>query len=216
MSLSTGILQWLSLYGASRVGRLWATNGKHTSVYFKQSILKGEINKAAGFCHCTPILYVYIHSRGVISWQCVISTPYSDPEQLHIFMILYLYSGTIHIFLFSCDRVFLFSLRLQVVCTRNVVVAWSCLSIRLLQHSSLACSNVNVLYLFIQQSEHVPCIRTNIAPSLSLLSDALDALGLKRYCCRRMLLSHVDLIEKLLNYAPLEKWWKDSLGLWLA
>ena len=35
--------------------------------------------------------------------------------------------------------------------------------------------------------------------------DALDTLGLKRYCCRRMLLSHVDLIEKLLNYAPLEK-----------
>jgi len=35
--------------------------------------------------------------------------------------------------------------------------------------------------------------------------DALDAMGLKRYCCRRMLLGHVDLIEKLLNYAPLEK-----------
>jgi DNA-directed RNA polymerase I, II, and III subunit RPABC5 len=35
--------------------------------------------------------------------------------------------------------------------------------------------------------------------------DALDVLGLKRYCCRRMLLSHVDLIEKLLNYTPLEK-----------
>ena len=33
----------------------------------------------------------------------------------------------------------------------------------------------------------------------------LDALQLKRYCCRRMLLGHVDLIEKLLNYAPLEK-----------
>ncbi|KAG0231563.1 DNA-directed RNA polymerases I, II, and III subunit RPABC5 [Actinomortierella wolfii] len=30
--------------------------------------------------------------------------------------------------------------------------------------------------------------------------DALDALGLKRYCCRRMVLTHVDLIEKLLHY----------------
>ncbi|XP_032743997.1 DNA-directed RNA polymerases I, II, and III subunit RPABC5-like [Rattus rattus] len=35
--------------------------------------------------------------------------------------------------------------------------------------------------------------------------DALDALGLKRYCCRRMPLAQVDLIEKLLNYAALEK-----------
>uniref|UniRef100_A0A8D0C739 DNA-directed RNA polymerases I, II, and III subunit RPABC5 n=1 Tax=Salvator merianae TaxID=96440 RepID=A0A8D0C739_SALMN len=36
-------------------------------------------------------------------------------------------------------------------------------------------------------------------------SDALDALGLKRYCCWCMLFAHVDLIEKLLNYTPLEK-----------
>ena len=30
--------------------------------------------------------------------------------------------------------------------------------------------------------------------------DALDSLGVKRYCCRRMLLSHVDLIVKLMEY----------------
>lgn len=32
--------------------------------------------------------------------------------------------------------------------------------------------------------------------------DALDQLGCKRYCCRRMVLTHVDLIEKLLRYTP--------------
>lgn len=31
-------------------------------------------------------------------------------------------------------------------------------------------------------------------------SEVLDELGLKRYCCRRMLLTHVNLIDKLLNY----------------
>ena len=35
--------------------------------------------------------------------------------------------------------------------------------------------------------------------------DALDELGLKRYCCRRMVLAHGDLIEKLLNYNTLER-----------
>lgn len=31
---------------------------------------------------------------------------------------------------------------------------------------------------------------------------ALDELGLHRYCCRRMILTHVDLITKLLEYYP--------------
>lgn len=30
--------------------------------------------------------------------------------------------------------------------------------------------------------------------------DAMDHLKLTRYCCRRMILTHVELIEKLLNY----------------
>lgn len=48
-------------------------------------------------------------------------------------------------------------------------------------------------------------------PYLSLLQDeglsegdALDRLGLKRYCCRRMVLTHVDLIQKFLLYNPFE------------
>jgi DNA-directed RNA polymerase subunit N len=28
----------------------------------------------------------------------------------------------------------------------------------------------------------------------------LDSLGVKRYCCRRMLLSHVDIIKEVIYY----------------
>ncbi len=30
--------------------------------------------------------------------------------------------------------------------------------------------------------------------------NALDALGLKRYCCRKMLISHADLIDEVIPY----------------
>lgn len=39
-----------------------------------------------------------------------------------------------------------------------------------------------------------------ISSAYSAHSDALNELQLKRYCCRRMVLTHVDLIEKLLKY----------------
>lgn len=31
----------------------------------------------------------------------------------------------------------------------------------------------------------------------------LDELGMKRYCCRRMMISHVEIIDEFLSYAEL-------------
>lgn len=42
--------------------------------------------------------------------------------------------------------------------------------------------------------------RDRFDPLTGLYSDAMDQLGCKRYCCRRMIMTHVDLIEKLLRY----------------
>ena len=37
-------------------------------------------------------------------------------------------------------------------------------------------------------------------------SEALDHLGLTRYCCRRMVMTHVNLIERLLQYKPIQQY----------
>jgi len=41
---------------------------------------------------------------------------------------------------------------------------------------------------------------------------ALDKLGVKRYCCRRMLLSHVDVIDDFLAYRGLKYGGKNKEG----
>jgi|TARA_B100000902_G_C27276019_1_gene898902 DNA-directed RNA polymerase I, II, and III subunit RPABC5 len=35
--------------------------------------------------------------------------------------------------------------------------------------------------------------------------EIMNILGLKRYCCKRMLLTHVDLIDKMLQYCDIEE-----------
>ena len=43
-------------------------------------------------------------------------------------------------------------------------------------------------------------LREGIEPSV-----ALDTLGLTRYCCRGILLAHVNIIDKLLMYCPINE-----------
>ena len=32
----------------------------------------------------------------------------------------------------------------------------------------------------------------------------LDELGVKRYCCRRMFITHVDLVKEVIDYTPMK------------
>ena len=50
-----------------------------------------------------------------------------------------------------------------------------------------------------KEGAHVHVQEEGAAPK-TVQALALDQLGLNRYCCRRMILTHVDLISKLLNY----------------
>jgi len=38
-------------------------------------------------------------------------------------------------------------------------------------------------------------------PTPDEVSKAMDSLGLERYCCRRMIMSHTDLIDEILPFS---------------
>lgn len=42
--------------------------------------------------------------------------------------------------------------------------------------------------------------------------DVLDDLNVKRYCCRRMLLSHIEAIDDILSYRGIEYGSEDQTG----
>ena len=44
--------------------------------------------------------------------------------------------------------------------------------------------------------EYVSLVKSGVPPA-----EAMNRMGIRRYCCRRMLLTHVDLIDKMLPYS---------------
>jgi DNA-directed RNA polymerase subunit N len=45
-------------------------------------------------------------------------------------------------------------------------------------------------------------------------SDVLDSLGLKRYCCRRMLLSNVEIVDEVLRFYEEAEKRKETLNFY--
>ncbi|MCI4435107.1 MAG: DNA-directed RNA polymerase subunit N [Thermoplasmata archaeon] len=40
----------------------------------------------------------------------------------------------------------------------------------------------------------------NRNPTSEEINNIFDELGVKRYCCRRMIVSHIDLIDEVINF----------------
>ena len=57
-------------------------------------------------------------------------------------------------------------------------------------------------YLIVNSSKSIILSSSNSKSEAR--QNALDKLQLTRYCCRRMILTHIELIEKLLNYNKIE------------
>jgi DNA-directed RNA polymerase subunit N len=55
---------------------------------------------------------------------------------------------------------------------------------------------------YIKFREEVETIKKseNRNPTSEEINNIFDELGVKRYCCRRMIVSHIDLIDEVINF----------------
>ncbi|MEL9998569.1 MAG: DNA-directed RNA polymerase subunit N [Thermoplasmata archaeon] len=55
---------------------------------------------------------------------------------------------------------------------------------------------------YLKFREEVEKIKTNEHrnPTSDEITKIFDDLGVKRYCCRRMIISHIDLIDEVINF----------------